>query len=106
MRQASKRIPENAEKTVRDIRRATRRHADEDASRPVSEQLHGTVNVTIPWTSTRQAVVKGIIHVPAHNTPLFWPPPDHLWIGRKSRQFPPLSDRPAPAQASLLRSWH
>ncbi len=27
MRQASKRIPESAEKTVRDIRRATRRHA-------------------------------------------------------------------------------
>jgi hypothetical protein len=26
MRQASKRIPESAEKTVRDIRRATRRH--------------------------------------------------------------------------------
>jgi len=26
MRQASKRIPERAEKTVRDIRRATRRH--------------------------------------------------------------------------------
>jgi site-specific DNA recombinase len=44
--------------------------ADEDASRPVSEQLHGTVNVTIPWTSTRQAAVKGIIHVPAHNMPM------------------------------------
>jgi hypothetical protein len=26
MRQASKRVPESAEKTVRDIRRATRRH--------------------------------------------------------------------------------
>ena len=26
MRQASKRIPDSAEKTVRDIRRATRRH--------------------------------------------------------------------------------
>src|SRR5215831_17213642 len=36
---------------------------------------------------------------------LFWPPPDHLWIGRKSRQFPPLSDRPTPAQASPLRSY-
>jgi len=44
--------------------------ADEDASRPVSEQLHGTVNLTIPWTSTVQAAVKGIIHVPAHNTPI------------------------------------
>jgi site-specific DNA recombinase len=44
--------------------------ADEDASRPVSEQLHGTVSVTIPWSSTVQAAVKGIIHVPAHNTPI------------------------------------
>src|SRR5262245_11468662 len=36
---------------------------------------------------------------------LVWPPPDNLWIGRKSRQFPPLSDRPTPAQASPLRSY-
>jgi DNA invertase Pin-like site-specific DNA recombinase len=42
----------------------------EDASRPVSEQLHGTVNVTIPWSGTVPAAVKGIIHVPAHNTPM------------------------------------
>jgi site-specific DNA recombinase len=44
--------------------------ADEGASRPVSEQLHGLFNVPIPWTSTVQAGVKGIIHVPAHNTPM------------------------------------
>jgi site-specific DNA recombinase len=44
--------------------------ADENASHPVSEQLHGTINVTIPWTSALQAGVKGIIHVPAHNTPM------------------------------------
>jgi site-specific DNA recombinase len=49
---------------------AVQADADENASRPVSEQRHGTVNVTIPWTSTRQAAVKGIIHVPAHNTPM------------------------------------
>src|SRR6266540_4202562 len=49
---------------------AVQTDADEDASRPVSEQLHGTVNVTIPWTSTVQAAAKGIIHVPAHNTPM------------------------------------
>ena len=29
MRQASKRVPESAEKTVRDIRRATRHHSTE-----------------------------------------------------------------------------
>jgi site-specific DNA recombinase len=47
---------------------AVQADADEDASRPVFEQLHGAVSVTIPWTSTVQAAVKGIIHVPAHNT--------------------------------------
>jgi hypothetical protein len=40
------------------------------ASRPGSEKLHGIVNVTVPWTSTAQAGVKGIIHVPSHNTPM------------------------------------
>jgi DNA invertase Pin-like site-specific DNA recombinase len=44
--------------------------ADAGASRPGSEQLDGLVIVTIPWTSTVQAGVKGIIHVPAHNTPM------------------------------------
>src|SRR5262245_47913703 len=32
---------------------------------------------------------------------LVWPPPDHLWIGRKSRQFPPLS-APASIPAGIL----
>src|ERR1700747_378669 len=42
MRQASKRIPESAEKTVRDIRRATRRHhSAEEKSRIVLEGLRG-----------------------------------------------------------------
>jgi site-specific DNA recombinase len=44
--------------------------ANEDASRPGCEQLHGRSNITIPWTSTLQAAAKGIIHVPAHNTPI------------------------------------
>jgi site-specific DNA recombinase len=47
---------------------AVQTDADEEASRPVCERLH--VNVTIPWTSTLQAAAKGIIHVPAHNTPM------------------------------------
>jgi len=37
MRQASKRIPDSAEKTVRDIRRATRRHHSAEA-RPFSNE--------------------------------------------------------------------
>src|SRR6187431_1833785 len=42
MRQASKRIPESAEKTVRDIRRATRRrHSSEEKIRIVLEGLRG-----------------------------------------------------------------
>jgi hypothetical protein len=42
MRQASKRIPDSAEKTVRDIRRATRRHhSAEEKIRVVLEGLRG-----------------------------------------------------------------
>jgi transposase-like protein len=42
MRQASKRIPESAEKTVRDIRRATHRHhSAEEKIRIVLEGLRG-----------------------------------------------------------------
>jgi hypothetical protein len=42
MRQASKRIPESAEKTVRDIRRVTRRHhSAEEKIRIVLEGLRG-----------------------------------------------------------------
>ena len=42
MRQASKRMPDSAEKTVRDIRRATRRHhSAEDKIRIVLEGLRG-----------------------------------------------------------------
>jgi transposase-like protein len=42
MRQASKRMPESAEKTVRDIRRATRRHhSAEEKIRIVLEGLRG-----------------------------------------------------------------
>jgi transposase len=46
MRQASKRIPESAEKTVRDIRGATRRHhSAEEKIRIVLEGLRGEVSI-------------------------------------------------------------
>src|SRR5215469_15504339 len=46
MRQASKRIPESAEKTVRDIRRATRRHhSAEEKIQIVLEGLRGEVSI-------------------------------------------------------------
>ena len=46
MRRASNRIPESAEKTVRDIRRATRRHhSAEEKIRIVLEDLRGEVSI-------------------------------------------------------------
>jgi transposase len=46
MRQASERIPESAEKTVRDIRRATRQHhSAEEKIRIVLEGLRGEVSI-------------------------------------------------------------
>ena len=46
MRQASKRVPDSAEKTVRDIRRATRRHhSAEEKIRIVLEGLRGEVSI-------------------------------------------------------------
>ena len=46
MRQASKRIPDSAEKTVRDIRRNTRRHhSAEEKIRIVMEGLRGEVSI-------------------------------------------------------------
>ncbi len=46
MRQSSKRVPDSAEKTVRDIRRATRRHhSAEDKIRIVLEGLRGEVSI-------------------------------------------------------------
>ena len=49
MRQASKRVPESAEKTVRDIRRATRRHHSvEEKIRIVLEGLRGEDSIAEP----------------------------------------------------------
>ncbi len=46
MRQASKRIPHSAEKTVRDIRRNTRRHhSAEEKIRIMLEGLRGEVSI-------------------------------------------------------------
>src|ERR1700758_4261131 len=46
MRQSNKRLPDSAEKTVRDIRRATRRHhSAEEKIRIVLEGLRGEVSI-------------------------------------------------------------
>ena len=48
MRQASKRVPDSAEKTVRDIRRATRRHhSAEEKIRIVLEGLRGRMSLSL-----------------------------------------------------------
>src|ERR1700751_545189 len=56
MRQASKRIPESAEKTVRDIRRATRRHHfAEEKIRIVLEGLRGEDSIAAAGDTAREA---------------------------------------------------
>jgi hypothetical protein len=48
MRQASKRVPESAEKTVRDIRRATRQHhSAEGKIRIVLEGVRGEDSIAV-----------------------------------------------------------
>ena len=55
MRQASKRIPDSAEKTVRDIRRATRRHhSAEEKIRIVLEGLRGENSIAELKAEARQ----------------------------------------------------
>jgi hypothetical protein len=52
MRQASKRIPESAEKTVRDIRRATRRHhSAEEKIHPPELRSHPPGGAVRPFSN-------------------------------------------------------
>src|SRR6186713_1400339 len=61
MRQASKRIPESAEKTVRDIRRATRRHhSAEEKIRVVLEGLRG--EESIAELCRREGIVQNLYY--------------------------------------------
>src|SRR5262249_18935574 len=86
MRQASKRIPESAEKTVRDIRRATRRHhSAEEKIRIVLEGLSRSVRLR--WR---------LLGGPA-------PPP--RWFADKSRRAPQPAgfSLGAPVKAELAR---
>ena len=76
MRQASKRIPDSAEKTVRDIRRATRRHhSAEEKIRIVLEGLRGedsiaelcrkegiNQNLYYRWSHPRYAVAQRVAY--------------------------------------------
>jgi hypothetical protein len=61
MRQASKRVPESAEKTVRGIRRATRRHhSAEEKIRIVLEGPARRGRSTVEFIDARAAGVRAI----------------------------------------------
>jgi site-specific DNA recombinase len=57
--------PNHIELRLRHSREAAQ--ADNDSSAP---RIANVTTMTIPWTSPVPAAVKGIIHVPAHNTPI------------------------------------
>jgi site-specific DNA recombinase len=57
--------PNHVELRLRQSREAAQ--ADNDSSAP---RIANVTTMTIPWTSPVPAAVKGIIHVPAHNTPI------------------------------------
>jgi site-specific DNA recombinase len=57
--------PNHVELRLRHSREAA--EADNDSSAP---RIANITTMTIPWTSPVPAAVKGIIHVPAHNTPI------------------------------------
>src|SRR5205807_2613168 len=41
-----------------------------DHNKPLAPRMANVTTITVPWTSPVPAAVKGIIHVPAHNTPM------------------------------------
>jgi site-specific DNA recombinase len=57
--------PNHVELRLRQRREAAQ--VDNDSSAP---RIANVATMTIPWTSSVPAAVKGIIHVPAHNTPI------------------------------------
>src|SRR3974390_1021558 len=100
MRQASKRIPDSAEKTVRDIRRATRRH--HSAEEKIRIVLEGLVVILMIYAdlSTRGQLNKknynfrwqpglfaGRGYVVGNPQPRHSAAPDIRWICRKDSPF-------------------
>src|SRR6516164_6044771 len=111
MRQASKRIPESAEKTVRDIRRATRRHhSAEEKIRIVLEGLRGEdsiaelcrkegINQNLYYRWSKEFLEAGRLSA------LEGPWPDHepgLHPDEGGRSLRQSDDRPKPALADRL----
>ena len=90
MRQASKRIPDSAEKTVRDIRRNTRRHhSAEEKIRIVLEGLRG--EVSIADSAARKASIRTSITGGPRS---FWKPARNGWLATRCQsalEWDPLS---------------
>jgi site-specific DNA recombinase len=57
------RLREIVEETPQDL--DARDSANKSSRRPIAN-----ATIAIPWTSTAPAAVRGIVHVPAHNTPI------------------------------------
>jgi tripartite-type tricarboxylate transporter receptor subunit TctC len=67
MRQASKRIPESAEKTVRDIRRATRRHhSAEEKIRVTVTSEPGKISASISRAAPVASIYRGAAVLVVH----------------------------------------
>jgi site-specific DNA recombinase len=43
---------------------------DPDLKNPSAPRLTGDITITVPWRSPPPAALNGIVHVPAHNTPM------------------------------------
>jgi site-specific DNA recombinase len=61
--------PNHLELRLRELVEPTQAHdpANDGSSRP---PIANVTTITVPWSSPVAAAVKGIIHVPAHNTPI------------------------------------
>jgi transposase len=102
MRQASKRIPDSAEKTVRDIRRNTRRHhSAEEKIRIVLEGLRGEVSIAELW---RKEGIKQNLYTGGPRS--FRKPARNGWLATRPVRRPPTRSRSSrPRPASSRRPW-
>jgi hypothetical protein len=81
--------PNHLELRLRQIVETEQAHdlANNDSPRP---PIASITTIAVPWTSPVPAAVKGIIHVPAHNTDQAWPPRS---ASDRDRQGPPMDRR-------------
>jgi hypothetical protein len=103
MRQASKRIPESAEKTVRDIRRATRRHhSAEEKIRIVLEGLRGEDSIA---ELCRKEGINQNLYYPAIFAVSHVLLPENRILTLLAKWFGGQQDRPCEARRNLNSSF-